>query len=170
MTNISTMAIAEEIARVLKKLEPRAKVYLERIETLTKPCFSIEVVSDNSTVINAQCEERRLLLDIIYYPKSNVMQEAIEMNGKLMSIFLPTFRLNDNKTFTFHQGVEAKFIDQDLHFLIPFEWRQSILKSFVDADNKLVTYNTTDETKTVLANRLHDLETMETITTTIERG
>ncbi|MDO5096503.1 MAG: hypothetical protein Q4D65_08070 [Peptostreptococcaceae bacterium] len=170
MNRIETIQITEEIARVLKTMAPTAKVHLERIDKKSLPAFSIEVVSDTSTVISSTHEQRNLTLDIIYYSQSNRQSEAIEMSGNLMAIFLPTFRLDNEKTFTFHQGVQTRFVEQDLHFLIEFDWRQSITKSFVDEDNKFVTYDTTDETKAVVANRLHEIEKMKEIQTIIERG
>lgn len=169
MDRLTTFQITDEISRVLKKLVPEATAHLEHIDNKKLPTFSIEIISDTSTTVSAQHEERSLELDIIYFSKSKKQQESMEIASHLMAIFLPTFKVGD-KYFTFHQGVESRFVQGDLHFMISFQWQQSIQKSFVDAADVLVSYNATDETKAVVANRLHDIENMETINTKIERG
>ena len=167
---ITSNQIIQEVARVLKKIESSATVHLERIDKLKPPAFSIEVVSDTSEAFSNTHEQRDLILDIIYFSRKNTQSEAMKMCGKLMSVFLPDFRLDKDKTFTFHHGVETRFVEQDLHCMVHFEWQQEIIKSFVDEDGNLVIYDKTDESKVVVANRLYDLETMGKITTRIERS
>ena len=166
---MTSKEIIDHIAGVLKKVDPTVKkVHLEQISNLKTPAFSIEVISDNTSTFSKAMEDRSLALNIIYYPEGKNLSKSLEMSGKLMELFLPTFQVGDSY-FDFPEGVESKFINENLNFLATFDWQQYSKRTFVGADDEVFIYDASDEMKEDLMNKVYDLEKMGSIDLTINR-
>ena len=161
--------IIDHIAGVLKQVDPTVEaVHLNRIDKLKTPAFSIEIIQDQITSFSKDIEDCSLMLNLIYYPPSKVLNKSLEVSALLMEIFLPTFQVGD-RYFNFPEGVEARFVDEALNFVLTFRWQRYSKRTFVDAHGQVAHYDAADENKEVLMNRVFDLEKMETIETKIEK-
>ena len=145
---ISVQDIYEEIARVLRAIFPNLKrVYQERIKTIDTPAMSVELISYKTPQFSEKIINKKVDLDIIYFSSSNGHKEALEVLDLLTSAFSMGLKVSKkdkegrivNSRFVHVLDTpEHKLIDQDLHFLISFEYQDPLEVIYVtepDADN-----------------------------------
>lgn len=145
---ISVQDIYNEVARVLRALFPNLKrVYQERIKTIDTPAMSVELISYKTPQFSGKIINKKVDLDIIYFSSSNGHKEALEVLDLLTSAFsmgLKVSKRDDEGRIVNSRFVhvldtpEHKLIDQDLHFLISFEYQDPLEVIYVtepDADN-----------------------------------
>ena len=138
---ISVQDIYMEIARVLRAIFPNLKrVYQERIEHLETPAMSIELISYRTPQFSENIINKKVDLDIIYFSKSNGHREALEVLDMLTSAFSMGLKVSkrDEKgkainTRFLHTlaSPEYKLVDQDLHFLITFDYQDPLEMVYV---------------------------------------
>lgn len=135
---ISVQDIYNEVARVLRALFPNLKrVYQERIKTIDTPAMSVELISYKTPQFSGKIINKKVDLDIIYFSSSNGHKEALEVLDLLTSAFSMGLKVN-NRFVHVLDTPEHKLIDQDLHFLISFEYQDPLEVIYVtepDADN-----------------------------------
>lgn len=135
---ISVQDIYEEIARVLRAIFPNLKrVYQERIQNLDTPAMTIELISYKTPQFSQNIINKKVDLDIIYFSKSNGQREALEVLDMLTSAFSMGLKVKDRFLHVIDTP-EYKLVDQDLHFLLTFDYQdplEIIYVSAPDADN-----------------------------------
>lgn len=135
---ISVQDIYEEIARVLRAIFPNLKrVYQERIQNLDTPAMTIELISYKTPQFSQNIINKKLDLDIIYFSKSNGQREALEVLDMLTSTFSMGLKVKDRFLHVMDTP-EYKLVDQDLHFLITFDYQDKLEMIYVtdpDEDN-----------------------------------
>lgn len=155
-----------EIARVLQAIYPtkELKVYQERIKDLKTPAMSIELIQYSTPQHSQNIINKRVDLDIIYFSESDTVAEALSMVGLLMGVFsmgLTVYSRDidgnierpDSGEIAYKRFIhclrppEYSLVDQDLHFMVTFEWADSYKPIYVHLDDENVSeYNTADET------------------------
>lgn len=174
---IKVQDIFYDIARVLKAIYPnkKLKVHQERIADLKTPAMSIELVQYSTPQFSQSIINKRVDLDIIYYAESDTVQEALTMVSPLMSAFsmgLTVYSRDldgnierlDGGEIAYKRFIhclrppEYSLVDQDLHFMVTFEWADSYRPVYVTLDEEVVdgkldekeamvtSYNTVEET------------------------
>lgn len=135
---ISVQDIYEEIARVLRAIFPNLKrVYQERIKTIDTPAMSVELISYKTPQFSEKIINKKVDLDIIYFSNSNGHKEALEVLDLLTSAFSMGLKVKDRFLHVMDTP-EYKLVDQDLHFLITFDYQDSLEVVYVtepDDDN-----------------------------------
>ena len=135
---ISVQDIYEEIARVLRAIFPNLKrVYQERIQNLDTPAMSIELISYKTPQFSQNIINKKVDLDIIYFSKSNGQREALEVLDMLTSAFSMGLKVKDRFLHVIDTP-EYKLVDQDLHFLLTFDYQDELQMIYVtdpDVDN-----------------------------------
>lgn len=135
---ISVQDIYEEIARVLRAIFPNLKrVYQERIQNLDTPAMSIELISYKTPQFSQNIINKKVDLDIIYFSKSNGQREALEVLDMLTSAFSMGLKVKDRFLHVMDTP-EYKLVDQDLHFLLTFDYQDTLEVVYVtdpDDDN-----------------------------------
>ena len=145
---INLQDIYEEIARVLRAIFPNIKrVYQERIEHLETPAMSVELISYKTPQFSQDIINKKVDLDIIYFSKGNGHREALEVLDMLTSVFSMGLKVSKRdeegkaiSTRFLHTlaSPEYKLVDQDLHFLLTFDYQDSLDVVYViepDEDN-----------------------------------
>ena len=146
---ISVQDIYNEIARVLRAIFPNLKrVYQERIQNLDTPAMSIELISYKTPQFSQNIINKKVDLDIIYFSKSNGHREALEVLDMLTSAFSMGLKVSKrdeegkaiNTRFLHSLGSpEYKLVDQDLHFLITFDYQDPLEMVYVTDEMVYVT-------------------------------
>nr|DAU82951.1 MAG TPA: tail completion protein [Caudoviricetes sp.] len=135
---VSVQDIYEEIARVLRAIFPNLKrVYQERIQNLDTPAMSIELISYRTPQFSQNIINKKVDLDIIYFSKSNGQREALEVLDMLTSAFSMGLTVKDRFLHVMDTP-EYKLVDQDLHFLLTFDYQDTLEVVYVtdpDDDN-----------------------------------
>ena len=142
---ISVQDIYEEIARVLRSIFPNLKrVYQERIQNLDTPAMTIELISYKTPQFSQNIINKKVDLDIIYFSKSNCHREALEVLDMLTSAFSMGLKVKDRFLHAIDTP-EYKLVDQDLHFLITFDYQDPLEVVYVTEpdDNNLYGVPTT---------------------------
>lgn len=146
-----------EIARVLKALYPNGelKVYQERIADLKTPSMSIELVQFSSPQFSQSVINKRVDLDIVYFSESDTVFEALAMVEPLMGAFsmgLTVYERDDEGELVREEdgslaykrfihclrAPEYTLVDQDLHFMVSFEFADSFVPLYVTLDEAMV--------------------------------
>lgn len=136
---IKLQDIMEEIGRTLKSIYPNIKgVTSERIEDMDSiaPGFSIELISTRNEAVSQNIINTFVDMDIIYFSQNNTVLEAIQVKEKLARVFGLGLKVKDRYIHTLGD-VESKLVDQDLHFLIRFDYADEYKPLYVDEDGNL---------------------------------
>lgn len=132
---VSVQDIYEEIARVLRAIFPNLKrVYQERIQNLDTPAMTIELISYKTPQFSQNIINKKVDLDIIYFSKSNGQREALEVLDMLTSAFSMGLTVKDRFLHVMDTP-EYKLVDQDLHFLLTFDYQDELQMIYVSAPN-----------------------------------
>lgn len=164
---IEVQDIVYEIARVLKSIYPESgdlRVHQERIADLKTPAMSIELVQYSTPQFSQNLINKRVDLDIIYFSESDTVAEALSMVNPLMSAFSMGLKVyerdfdgniqrDENGNIVYSRFIhclrppEYTLVDQDLHFMVTFEFADNYKPIYVHLDDENVSeYNTADET------------------------
>lgn len=131
--------IMEEIGRTLKALYPNIKgVTSERIEDMDSisPGFSIELITSRNRAVSENISNKFVDLDIIYFSENNTVLEALEVQEALTRAFSLGLHVKDRFLHTLGE-VESKLVDQDLHFLVRYDFADELKPLYVDEDGNL---------------------------------
>lgn len=126
-------------------LFPDAKVYKERIRELETPSLSVELVRYATPQFSKDVINKKVDLDIIYYSKSNEVGEALSICDQLMSAFSMGLyvrayegeKMVDKRYIHCLKAPEYTLVDQDLHFLVTYEFADGLRNLYL-ADDKEV--------------------------------
>lgn len=161
---ISVKDVFIAINETLRALFPGAKVYKERIKKLDTPSLSVELVSISTPQHSKHIINKKIDLDIIYFAKNNEVGEALEVCDKLMSAFSMGMYVRDytkdkqiwdKRYIHCLQAPEYKLVDQDLHFLVKFEFADEFNPSYLN-DRKKIKYLNRD-TSGIKIDEIRDL-------------
>lgn len=142
---ITIQDVLVSVRKTLQGLFPGVRVYKERIKNLETPSFSVEIVrlateQESKAVIN-----KKIDLDIIYFSSENRVDEALSVYGSLMrafsmGIYARDFKggeMVDKRFIHCLKTPEYKLVDQDLHFLITFDYADEYNPYFLADDDKM---------------------------------
>jgi hypothetical protein len=143
------IAITDVFASVndtIRAIFPTANVYKERINKLETPSLSVQLISYRTPQHSKTIINKKIDLDIIYFSKENTVFEALEAMEKLMSafsmgIFVRKYsggELIDKRFIHSLKTPEYKLVDNDLHFLISFDFADEFKGVFLTDDKKFL--------------------------------
>src|SRR5574344_776876 len=84
---IELVDVFKSVDKTLRSSLDNIKVYKERINKLTRPSMSVELISFSKSPHSRFIINKSIDLDIIYFSKNNSVGEALVMADKLMSAF-----------------------------------------------------------------------------------
>lgn len=120
------------------------EVYKERINKQKRPDMSVEIISFTTSPHSRYIINKSIDLDIIYFSKNNSVGEALVMADKLMSAFSMGLSVRvydkngamvDKRHLHCLKSPEYKLVDQDLHFLVRFDFADEFKPAYL-ADDK----------------------------------
>lgn len=170
---ISVKDVFVAINETLRALFPGAKVYKERIKKLDTPSLSVELVSISTPQHSKHIINKKIDLDIIYFAKKKEVGEALEVCDKLMSAFSMGMYVRDytkdkqiwdKRYIHCLQAPEYKLIDQDLHFLVKFEFTDEFNPSYLSDRKEMKDFNKDtsgiklDEVKDLISDKKDETE------------
>lgn len=125
------------------------EVYKERINKQKRPDMSVEIISFTTSPHSRYIINKSIDLDIIYFSKNNSFGEALKIADRLMSAFSMglTVRVYDEKKLvdkrTLHclKAPEYKLVDQDLHFLVRFDFADELEPHYLADDKAMRPYD-----------------------------
>lgn len=138
---INIQDVFRSVNDTLKTLFPDAKVYKERIRKLYTPSLSVELVSISTLQHSKHIINKKIDLDIIYFSKSNNVGEALAVCDRLMSAFSMGIYVRsydqdgniiDKRYIHCLKPPEYKLVDQDLHFLVQFDFADEYMPSYLN--------------------------------------
>lgn len=123
--------------------------YKERINKHKRPDMSVEMISFTTSPHSRFIINKSIDLDIIYFSKNNTVGEALKIADRLMSAFSMglTVRVYDEKNLvdkrTLHclKAPEYKLVDQDLHFLVRFDFADELEPCYLADDKAMRPYD-----------------------------
>ncbi len=137
---ISISDVFSSVNDTLREVFPDAKVYKERIRRLNTPSLSVELVSFTTPQHSKHIINKKIDLDIIYFSNSNEVGEALEVCDRLMSAFSMGIYVRkygkdrtilDKRFIHCLQAPEYKLVDQDLHFMVKFEFADEFMPEYM---------------------------------------
>lgn len=136
---ISLKDIMNAIYNSLHSLYPNIEgVTSERIEDINSitPGFSIELITKKDQAFSENIINTFIDLDIIYFSENNSVLEAISVEQNLIRMFSLGLKVKDRFLHTLGE-VETKLVDQDLHFLIRFDYADELKPLTTDDEYNL---------------------------------
>lgn len=137
---ISISDVFSSVNDTLRELFPKARVHKERIRRLNTPSLSVELVSFTTPQHSKHIINKKIDLDIIYFSNSNDVGEALEVCDRLMSAFSMGIYVRkygkdrtilDKRFIHCLQAPEYKLVDQDLHFMVKFEFADELMAAYM---------------------------------------
>lgn len=138
---ISISDVFSSVNDTLRELFPKARVHKERIRRLNTPSLSVELVSFTTPQHSKHIINKKIDLDIIYFSNSNEVGEALEVCDRLMSAFSMGIYVRkygqdrtilDKRFIHCLQAPEYKLVDQDLHFMVKFEFADELMPEYLN--------------------------------------
>lgn len=138
------------VDRTLKASIPGIEVYKERINKLDRPVMSVELISFNTSPHSRSIINKSIDLDIIYFSKNNSVGEALVMADKLMSAFSMGLSVRaydkdgaiiDKRHIHCLKAPEYKLVDQDLHFLVRFDFADIFRPTYLADDMAMKSFD-----------------------------
>lgn len=119
---INLMDILSALEQSFRVLFPSVKrVHLERIESMEEPSISVEIISYNTPVFSENIIEKHVDIDIIYFSANNRIDEGVIFGDRLKDLLGLGLKVKD-RFIRIAEPPEMKFVEQDLHFLVQFEY------------------------------------------------
>lgn len=137
---ISISDVFSSVNDTLRELFPKARVHKERIRRLNTPSLSVELISFTTPQHSKHIINKKIDLDIIYFSNSNEVGEALEVCDRLMSAFSMGIYVRkygkdrtilDKRFIHCLQAPEYKLVDQDLHFMVKFEFADEFMPEYM---------------------------------------
>lgn len=125
------------------------EVYKERINKHKRPDMSVEMISFTTSPHSRYIINKSIDLDIIYFSKGNTVGEALKIADRLMSAFSMGLtvrvydegKLVDKRTLHCLKSPEYKLVDQDLHFLVRFDFADELEPYYLADDKAMRPFN-----------------------------
>lgn len=137
---ISISDVFSSVNDTLRELFPKSRVHKERIRRLNTPSLSVELISFTTPQHSKHIINKKIDLDIIYFSNSNEVGEALEVCDRLMSAFSMGIYVRkygkdrtilDKRFIHCLQAPEYKLVDQDLHFMVKFEFADEFMPEYM---------------------------------------
>lgn len=134
------MAVNDTIKASFKEV----KTHKERINKLDRAVMSVELITFSTSPQSRFIINKSIDLDIIYFSKGNSVGEALIVADKLMGAFSLGLSVRaygkdgamvDKRHLHCLKPPEYKLVDQDLHFLVRFDFADE-LEAYHLADDK----------------------------------
>lgn len=134
----------------LKASFKNIKTYKERINKLDRPLMSVELISFSTSPQSRFIINKSIDLDIIYFSKDNSVEEALKVADKLMSAFSLGLSVRaygkvgamvEKRHLHCMKPPEYKLVDQDLHFLVRFDFADELEAYHLADDGQMKAYN-----------------------------
>lgn len=126
------------------------KVYKERINNLSRPDMSVELITFRTSPHSRQIINKSIDLDIIFFSKENRVGEALVVADRLMSafsmgLFVRAYdkdgKIIDKRHLHCLKFPEYKLVDQDLHFLVKFDFADEFDPYYLADDKTIKSHN-----------------------------
>lgn len=126
------------------------KTYKERINKLDRPLMSVELITFSTSPQSRFIINKSIDLDIIYFAKDNTIEEALKVADKLMSAFSLGLSVRaygkdgamvEKRHLHCMKPPEYKLVDQDLHFLVRFDFADELEAYHLADDGQMKAYN-----------------------------
>ena len=140
---IELVDVFKSVDKTLRASIPGIEVYKERINRVKRPVMSVELISFNTRPHSRSIINKSIDLDIIYFSKNNSVGEALVMADKLMSAFSMGLSVRaydkdgaiiDKRHIHCLKAPEYKLVDQDLHFLVRFDFADIFRPTYLADD------------------------------------
>ena len=147
---ISISDVFSSVNDTLREVFPGARVYKERIRKLYTPALSVELVSFTTPQHSKHIINKKIDLDIIYFSNSNEVGEALSVCDRLMSAFSMGIYVRkygkdrailDKRFIHCLQAPEYKLVDQDLHFMVKFEFADELMPEYMTDRRDIKTFS-----------------------------
>lgn len=134
----------------LKASFKNIKTYKERINKLDRPLMSVELITFSTSPQSRFIINKSIDLDIIYFSKDNTIEEALKVADKLMSAFSLGLSVRaygkdgamvEKRHLHCMKPPEYKLVDQDLHFLVRFDFADELEAYHLADDGQMKAYN-----------------------------
>ena len=122
------------------------KAYKERINKLDRSVMSVELISFSTSPHSRFIINKSIDLDIIYFSKNNSVGEALIAADRLMSAFSMGLSVRaydkdgaivDKRHIHCLKAPEYKLVDQDLHFLVRFDFADEFDPEYLADDKEM---------------------------------
>lgn len=136
--------VFKSVDETLRASFDNIEVYKERINKLKRPVMSVELITFSTSPHSRFIINKSIDLDIIYFSKNNSVGEALVMADKLMSAFSMGLSVRaydkdgamvDKRHLHCLKAPEYKLVDQDLHFMVRFDFADEFKPTYL-ADDK----------------------------------
>lgn len=140
---IELVDVFKSVDRTLRASFDNIEVYKERINKLNRPVMSVELITFSTSPHSRFIINKSIDLDIIYFSKNNSVGEALVVADKLMSAFsmglsARTFDKDgvmvDKRHLHCLKAPEYKLVDQDLHFMVRFDFADPFKPTYLADD------------------------------------
>ena len=122
------------------------KTYKERINKLDRSVMSVELITFSTSNQSRFIINKSVDLDIIYFSKNNSVGEALVAADRLMSAFSMGLSVRaydkdgvmvDKRHIHCLKAPEYKLVDQDLHFLVRFDFADEFIPEYLADDKEM---------------------------------
>lgn len=144
---IELMDVLNALEKSFRVLFPNVKrVHLERIQSIKEPAISVELITYSTPIVSENIIEKQIDLDIIYFSENNKVREGIAFADRLKDLLGLGLKVKD-RFIKIAEPPEIKLIEQDLHFLVTFEFADEYRPVTVEGGKVIeISQGTTDIT------------------------
>ena len=147
---IELVDVFNSVDKTLRASFDNIEVYKERINKLSRSVMSVELITFSTSPHSRFIINKSIDLDIIYFSKGNSVGEALVVADKLMSAFSMGLSVRvydkdgaivDKRHLHCLKAPEYKLVDQDLHFLVRFDFADELEAYHLADDGQMKAYN-----------------------------
>lgn len=138
--------VFNSVDKTLRASVPGIEFYKERINKAKRPFMSVELITFSTSPHSRFIINKSIDLDIIYFSKNNSVGEALVMADKLMSAFSMGLSVRaydvdgamvDKRHLHCLKAPEYKLVDQDLHFMVRFDFADEFKPTYLADDRAM---------------------------------
>lgn len=143
---IELVDVFNSVDKTLRASFDNIEVYKERINKLNRPVMSVELITFSTSPHSRFIINKSIDLDIIYFSKGNSVGEALVVADKLMSAFSMGLSARafdkdgvmvDKRHLHCLKAPEYKLVDQDLHFMVRFDFADEFKPVYLADDEAM---------------------------------
>ena len=138
--------VFKSVDETLRASVPGIEAYKERINKAKRPFMSVELITFSTSPHSRFIINKSIDLDIIYFSKNNSVGEALVMADRLISAFSMGLSVRaydkdgvmvDKRHLHCLKAPEYKLVDQDLHFLVRFDFADEFDPEYLADDKEM---------------------------------
>ena len=138
--------VFKSVDETLRASVPGIEAYKERINKAKRPFMSVELITFSTSPHSRFIINKSIDLDIIYFSKGNSVGEALVMADRLISAFSMGLSVRaydkdgvmvDKRHLHCLKAPEYKLVDQDLHFLVRFDFADEFVPEYLADDKEM---------------------------------